>query len=329
MDFWASLLSARPSLRPYPGWMLGCAMEGGDWLSKLRRRTWVRARRPFAIPWLEGLCVWVGSNDELLKSLFLTGLFEPNEFLLLDRLLRPDMSFVDVGANLGLYTLFAARKVGEKGAVLALEPSGREFQKLRANVELNRLLQVRLLQVAVSDRAREAELLIADEEHAGHNTIGAFSLGTRLERKEIVRLESLDEILGREKLRGVDILKMDVEGGELFALQGMIRTLETFHPLLLLEMSDPAAISQNSSSAEVWNFLAGLGYRFYAFDESTGLPVPAIRKLAYAGENLIAVHPAREELWTNHGDIRSRQAANAASANADIVSMPASGRSSS
>src|SRR6266446_6734031 len=172
MKSWASVLSARPQLRRYPGWILGCAMEGGDWLSKSRRWAWGRAKRPFVIPWLEGVRVWVAGNDQLLKSLFLTGLFEPNEFLLLDRLLRPGMEFVDVGANLGLYTLFAARKVGMRGVVLALEPSSREFQKLRANVELNRMSQVRLQQVAASDRSTQAELLVAEEERSGHNTLG-------------------------------------------------------------------------------------------------------------------------------------------------------------
>lgn len=308
MDFWPSLLSARPTLRPYPGWILGCAMEGGDWMSKLRRWVWANARRPFLVPWLEGLRVHVGSNDELLKSLFLTGFFEPNEILLLDRLLRPGMSFVDVGANLGMYTLFAAKKVGEKGAVLAIEPSSREFQKLRANVELNRLSRVRLLQMGVSDHPRDAELLIADEEHSGHNSLGGFCYATRLDRTETIRVERLDDILQRNRFPKVDILKMDIEGGELFALRGMVRTLETFHPLLLLEMSDPAAALQGSSSVQVWDFLSALGYRFHAFDADTGLPVPAVLKDSFVGENLIAVHPTREDLWTKQSDIPNHSA---------------------
>ena len=77
----------------------------------------------------------------------------------------------------------------------------------------------------------------------------------------------------------------------------MVQSLEAYHPLLLLEMSDPAAVLQGSSSAHVWEFLNGLGYTFYAFDEGTGLPVPATQKTKYVGENLIAVHPAREEEW--------------------------------
>jgi FkbM family methyltransferase len=294
----ASLLAARPSLQPFPGWILGCKQEGGDWLSKLRRRVWARAKRPFVIPWFEGMQVWVSTSDELLKSLFMTGCFEPNEFLFLDRLLRPGMTVVDVGANLGLYTLFAAGKVGKKGTVLSLEPSTREFQKLRANVDLNQLTQVRLLQMGASNHPREADMLIADEVRSGHNTLGAFCYDTKLDRKETVSLERLDEIVRSQAISCVDVLKIDIEGGELFALQGGAQTLNTFRPILLLEFSDPSAKAQGSSSAQVWNFLSGLGYRFYAFDEKTGLPLPASLKPAYLGENLIAVHPAREDEWS-------------------------------
>jgi len=266
-------------------------MEGGDWLSKSRRWAWARAKRPFVIPWLEGVRVWVAGDDQLLKSLFLTGLFEPNEFLLLDRLLRPGMEFVDVGANLGLYTLFAARKVGMRGVVLALEPSSREFQKLRANVELNRMSQVRLQQVAASDRSTQAELLVAEEERSGHNTLGAFGYGdTLLASKEVVRLERLDEIVRLEGLKSVDVIKMDIEGGELFALQGALRTLQTFHPILLIEMADRSSAGLGSTSAHVWDFLSGLGYCFCSFGETTGAPVPAVRKETYDGENLVAIH---------------------------------------
>jgi FkbM family methyltransferase len=75
---------------------------------------------------------------------------------------------------MGLYTIFAAKAVGPRGAVIAIEPSSRDFARLKANVELNRIANLNLLQVAVSDYDREANLLLATDEHSGHNTLGGL-----------------------------------------------------------------------------------------------------------------------------------------------------------
>lgn len=292
-----SLLAAKSSARLYPGWSLGVGVDGQEFLTRIRRKAWSRTRGPFTISWLRGLRICVSSTDQTLRSLFVTGYYEPNEFMLLSKILKPSMTFVDVGANLGLYTLYAARKVGPEGVVLALEPSSREFRKLCANVELNKLPNVRSLQVGASDSASEAELLVALEERAGHNTLGAFGYDTALCRKEVVRLERLDDIVRREGLQRVDVLKMDIEGAEWLALQGAAETLQRFRPALFLEFSDRMLKHQSCNSGQIWQFLADLGYRVYAFDERTGLPVPAIRKPSYDGENLVAFHPMRAELW--------------------------------
>src|SRR5207245_5070565 len=133
----------------------------------------------------------------------------------LEKLLKAGMTFVDVGANQGLYTLFAAKRVGKQGVVVSLEPSSREFRRLKLNVEENRLTNVRLLKMAVSNYPHEADLLIAEEEKAGHNTLGAFGYNTALQCKERMPVETLDNILCREALQRVDVIKMDIEGAEL------------------------------------------------------------------------------------------------------------------
>jgi FkbM family methyltransferase len=90
--------------------------------------------------------------------MFVGGSFEPNEFAWLDTILRPGMTFVDVGANDGLYALFAAQRVGPQGKVLAIEPSQREFMRLDRNLRLNRLTNVRAFRLAASSQYGEATL---------------------------------------------------------------------------------------------------------------------------------------------------------------------------
>jgi FkbM family methyltransferase len=245
----------------------------------------------FVIPWLDGLVVHAYPGNEISRAIFLTGCYEPNEFCWLDRILGPGMVLIDVGANFGLYTLFASRKVGNRGTVVAIEPSSREFQRLKANVEANALSNVRLLQVAVSDRRGQAKLTVATEEKSGHNTLGAFGYDSVVpEDKVSVRTERLDDLVQEEGLQRVDVVKMDIEGAELFALRGAAEILARFQPVLLLELSDRTLAQQGCTSEQVWEFLSERRYRIYSFADDTGECVPAQQKHYFDSQNMIAVH---------------------------------------
>lgn len=277
-------------LKPYPGWRLGAGEKrSGSLSTELRRQLWYAIRVPVVTPWLEGLRVYAYPRNETSRAIFVTGNYEPNEFFMLSQVIRPGMIFVDAGANMGLYTLFAARKIGVQGRVLAIEPSTRECERLLKNVEINSLSNVRLVRNAVSDSCSDVDLLIADDEWSGHNTLGAFAYDTPLAIKETVRTDGLDDIVLREGLSHVDIIKLDIEGAEFRALKGAVGILERFQPLLLLELADRALCHQGSSSSQIWDFCRQKGYRIFAFDQSTGLPVPAQQKPYYDSENVIAV----------------------------------------
>src|SRR6266849_6285855 len=124
---------------------------------------------PVLRPWLDGLNVYAYPGNETSRAIFVTGYYEPNEFFMLAQIFRPGMIFVDVGANMGLYTIFAARKIGERGTVLAIEPSTRECGRLLKNVQANSPLNVRLVRKAVSDSRSDVDLLVAEDRWSGHN----------------------------------------------------------------------------------------------------------------------------------------------------------------
>jgi FkbM family methyltransferase len=281
-------LAAKPMLRPCPGWVLGSGRSANA-AARLRKLVWGCYRRPFTVPWHDGLQLTLFPGNETSESIFVTGLYEPNEFCLLSRILKPGMTFVDMGANIGLYTLYAARRVGANGRVLALEPSRREIAILKSNIELNELTNVTIRQVAVSDQHTEVDLLVAGVRNSGHNTLGAFGYNTPLDHRETVQSRRLDEIVTTEGLPRIHVVKMDIEGAELAALRGAVDTLQRDHPLLLLELSDRLLQHQRSCSAEVLSLLAQLGYRMYGFDAATGLPSPLAAKAYYDSENIVAV----------------------------------------
>jgi FkbM family methyltransferase len=280
-------LSAKPVVELFPGWVLGSGQRA-DSASRVRRELWPLLRQPFAVSWLDNSKLFLYPGNETSRSVFVTGRYEPNEFFLLQRILKPGMTFIDAGANMGLYSIFAARRVGPRGKVLALEPSVREFEILQKNVRLNSLTNVITVRKAVSDRASEVELSVAPLGKSGHNTLGAFAYDTPLDHRERVRAERLDDVVYGEGLARVDVIKMDIEGAEMGALRGAVETLRQFKPVLLLELSDRSLQHQGTGSGEVLAWLEQQAYRMFCFDPATGSPVALQLRPHFDSENIIA-----------------------------------------
>lgn len=208
--------------------------------------------------------------------LYVGGAFEPNEFVFLDAVLREGATFVDGGANDGMYALFAARRVGATGAVIAVEPSSREYARLLENVRLNGL-PVTAVRVALGREPGEATLSIAETGHEGLNTIGeAVSAPTvQTSGRERVRVVTIDELVEEHGLDRVDVIKLDVEGSEVDALLGARATIARDRPLILLEAEDERLASQGRTRDDLRAVVEELGYRLHVFDAQTGTLRPA------------------------------------------------------
>jgi FkbM family methyltransferase len=287
-----SLTSVRPLL-PFPGWHFDSEWDNPDLSYLFRQRIWDICRRrgrdlPLEITWYDGLRVCLRLSNDLSKQLFIGGCYDPNEFFFLGRFLKSGMTVVDAGANEGLYTLFAAQSVGPQGKVWAFEPSSREFDRLRLNVENNGLTNTRLFPYALADSSGERELLIADPEHAGQSTLGRFSNEVvRTVRQEKVPVRRLDDLVSQEGLKRLDLIKLDVEGAEVRVLQGAGNVLRQLRPLILFEVLEQALIHQESSLNELLELLHDAHYSLWRFDPGTGIPVPAASLTSV--ENMLAV----------------------------------------
>lgn len=291
----AALAKSRP-LNWYPGWKFAAGESEAGWLGRQRLALWrlFEARRlaaPFTIRWYDRLRVTMYLGNDLSRCLYVGGTYEPNEFMFLSQVLQPGMTFIDVGANDGLYSLFAAKRVGPTGTVLALEPSSREFARLERNLRLNRLANICPLQLAASDRDGLATLRIAGFGHEGQNTLGGFAYPIGQQGTEQVRLASLDNITKEQSLKRVDVIKIDAEGGELRVLAGAHEMLTKDRPLILLELAEAALMHQGASREAVLSFLQQLGYRFWVFGPS-GYP-QAVSRVDLDGVNIIAATVTR------------------------------------
>ncbi len=268
-------LAPRRQLALDPDWYFHVPGDDAGRLTRLRRNIWARYRddgieMPIVVRWYDHLRVRLYLGSDLSLCLYVLGAFEPNEFVLLRSVLEPGMVVLDGGANEGLFTLYAARRVGTRGSVLAVEPSTREFERLEANVELNRLGNVTTFKVALGSRVGEAVLAVAEPKHAGMNAIDVReegeSLPTWTESREPVSIETVDEIVVRARLERLDLIKLDIEGSEVDAIDGATKAISRFRPLILLEVEEARLASQGRAKEDLVRALDGLGYELWVFD---------------------------------------------------------------
>lgn len=162
------------------------------------------------------------------------GLLEPEVQATLATHLKPGDTFYDVGANVGLFTLIGARKVGESGRVVAFEPAPSTARLLQANLDLNGFAHVTVEQKAVADTPGTARFVVPHENQQGRLPQFERAFGPEGDAIE-VEVTTLDAVIA-EGAPPPTFIKMDIEGAEVAALAGMAETLRTHRPVVLCEV---------------------------------------------------------------------------------------------
>jgi FkbM family methyltransferase len=190
------------------------------------------------------------------------GIYEPETADLIARILRPGMCFLDIGANVGQYTLLAAELVGSGGRVLAFEADPSIVQILQRNVTLNDLRQVTICDVALSDENDVMAFHPASPRYAGSGSLAAG----RYASGEVVSVQArkLDDLLADNTVSRVDLMKIDVEGAELSVLRGSRRAIESYgFPTLIVEFSEHNLSQFGANEADLEKHLMDLGYKIF------------------------------------------------------------------
>lgn len=221
--------------------------------------------------------------------LLIDGVYEldATEFLL--SRLRVGSVFIDIGANIGVLTVPAARKVGPTGVVLAIEPSPSIFPYLKHNVTLNGLGNVRLSQCAAFDQDK---YMIPFYE-APLESFGMGSLAAQFHDNPVtVPAQTLDHILEEHQIVRVDVLKVDVEGFESAVFRGAERLLTgDSPPLILFEFCDWAETRvPEFQVGDAQRVLRDYGYEIWPLSDFIKGRVPPLKDVLIKGfEMLIAV----------------------------------------
>ena len=192
-------------------------------------------------------------------------------------------TIVDVGSNVGVYSL-VARAVNRDARIVAFEPLDRMYQRLTANLTLNDFA-ITAEQVALSDHEGQALLFDDPRDYNQQASLEASAEARPHQVARNVRLTRLDRYCLEHGIESIDLLKIDIEGHEPQALEGMGSLLTTAKPTMLIEVLTDEAGSRISA------LLSGLGYETYRIHEGRGLELTGFRSKEQKDRNYLVCQP--------------------------------------
>jgi len=211
---------------------------------------------------IHGHKMFLDKNDTL--GLSLNGSYEEFETEIVNREIKKGDVVLDIGANIGYYTLIFASLVGEKGKVYAFEPDPTNFALLKKNVEINGYNNVVLVPKAVSDKSGIVKLYLCEENKGDHRI---YNSGEGRNSIEVTSVR-LDDYF--DKNQHIDFIKMDIQGAEGLALQGMQKLLKRNDSVKIITEFWPIGLKRSGiSSKTVLTFLLNLSFSLYELDENT------------------------------------------------------------
>jgi FkbM family methyltransferase len=219
------------------------------------------------------------TDRQTAATLLRTGTYEPAEIALFSEVVTPGMTVVDIGANIGIYTLIAARSVGATGNVFAFEPGPRSAALLRRSVAANGLTNVVVEELAVARATGNAELFLV-ENHPGLSSLNAANARGSAQSVP-VKTVSLDAYFADIE---VDVIKIDVQGAETEIVLGASRMLERDRPVVFAEVWLAGLENVGSDGREFLSLFTNAGYtianverpdELLSIDETLRLASPA------------------------------------------------------
>ncbi len=203
----------------------------------------------------------VGVQSHLLSRLIVEKEYEAREAGLCLKYLNPDRDVIDIGANVGFYSVLCAKNISQK-RVFAVEPAKNAIQRLRRNIQLNIVADVvHIFEGVISDRNGMAEIKVlkGKEEYSSIGAMAHPSIGNDSWVTEKVATITLDTLVDQESL-DPGFIKLDVEGVEHLVLSGAERVLSVNRPIILSEIDDFLLRKNGSSAAELIRLIAGYEY---------------------------------------------------------------------
>lgn len=192
-------------------------------------------------------------NDALGQALINKGDFEPHFYDVAKNVIKEGDFCLDCGANLGYHTITMAKMVGPRGKVVSFEPLRVIFQQLNGNAFLNGLRNVVSLNVALGNRSGVIQMDYVDVDNPNGVNIGATKVGAHGEMVNMIRL---DDIIQSD----VSFIKMDVQGCEVFLIEGAENLIKNSRPVMFIEVENQWLTCFGQTSETLLNKIMSLDY---------------------------------------------------------------------
>lgn len=212
--------------------------------------------------------------------------FEKEETDYMCKVLKKGDVFIDVGSNIGLFSLIASKIVGEEGKVICFEPSPLTYSRLKENVKINNFNNLDIRNLGLSDSRGELTFYVSKNGYDAWNSFSP-SKDNKLELSINVPVSTLDFELNDIDKSKIKLVKIDVEGWEKFVLQGAKEFLTNFNPIVMVELTEQNTFNSGYSVHEIYDIMKNFGYTWYRLQQ--GELVLEEKKLYYPYDNLIAI----------------------------------------
>jgi FkbM family methyltransferase len=208
----------------------------------------------------EDLYFWLSKNkdayiDSCMKN---TGVFEFYSTEVVKKFIKEDSVVIDVGANIGYYSVIFSKLVGGNGKVLSFEPTAHFYKILSDNLKENKCDNVRTFSFGLSDKQQTLDIYIGDSSATIHDPTPETAIS-----KEAIKLFPLDEKIVEFNLSRLDFIKIDIDGHEPAFLKGAIKTIRKFKPLVLLEVSHTHYLEYGVTAWDFYSYLKDEGFFIY------------------------------------------------------------------
>lgn len=213
-----------------------------------------------------GARIGIRFPDTIQTKLFYFGIWEPQLTNFISSRLKKGDHFVDVGSNIGYFSLLASTLVGSEGKVFAIEASPTIFKLLNKNIQLNGFANIRTFNLAASDSHGSLNLYMAPDENIGHSTTVTSIAKTDGHKFEaVVPAMPLPNIIGEENLLNARIIKIDVEGAEVSVIHGISRLLKNFSEQTewVIELTPDGTKSKDAEILQLIDDFRNAGYHLY------------------------------------------------------------------
>jgi FkbM family methyltransferase len=208
--------------------------------------------------------IWINLRDKFVSFGCLIDNYEPAESVIFKQLVQSGDVVIDVGANIGWYSLLGSTLVGPGGRLLAFEPNPPVNERLAMSVQANAFASnIEIFDVALSDRRGTATLAVGSSRNLGAAFLSNDDAGGEV--AYTVRLMTLDGLIadGVVELDRLNFIKIDVEGHEGFALEGSKDTISRCRPIILSEFSEMLLARSGFAPERLFSFLEANSYEIF------------------------------------------------------------------